>query len=267
MLDKNPETRIGVPDIKVGEPEVLGWAGPQKTGLGFPFWGTLHRGHLCIGLGFGVFGLWTLKATAGGMPGSLARRCLSPVALTLPALCSTVASLGDQEWGGAPSLGGGALHRGGGDRGGGEELSQAHPQLDHGGKRMGVEGADSWEGRRGRRGSRPRLALCWALWGAEGFLVGQPQCWAPEATVPLEAHRNKVTLFSLVGGRPGGVARRANDLSILPSLSVNIHHDRQEKHFLPSSLSPSLSSFLTFIELLLFSRHWTRCQGHDREKA
>ena len=27
MLDKNPETRIGVPDIKVGEPEVLGWAG------------------------------------------------------------------------------------------------------------------------------------------------------------------------------------------------------------------------------------------------
>lgn len=25
MLDKNPETRIGVPDIKVGEPQVLGW--------------------------------------------------------------------------------------------------------------------------------------------------------------------------------------------------------------------------------------------------
>ena len=27
MLDKNPETSIGVPDIKVGEPEVLSWAG------------------------------------------------------------------------------------------------------------------------------------------------------------------------------------------------------------------------------------------------
>ena len=25
MLDKNPETRIGVSDIKVGEPRVLGW--------------------------------------------------------------------------------------------------------------------------------------------------------------------------------------------------------------------------------------------------
>uniref|UniRef100_A0A2K6L6E6 Protein kinase domain-containing protein n=1 Tax=Rhinopithecus bieti TaxID=61621 RepID=A0A2K6L6E6_RHIBE len=43
MLDKNPETRIGVPDIKVGELEVLGWAGTQKTGVGFPFWRDRHQ--------------------------------------------------------------------------------------------------------------------------------------------------------------------------------------------------------------------------------
>lgn len=82
---------------------------------------------------------------------------------------------------------------------------------------MGRGGSDSWEGLGGGRGCCLRLALCWALWGAEGFLVGQPRCWAPEATVPLEVHRNKVTLFSLVVGRPGGVVRRANGLNILPS--------------------------------------------------
>lgn len=61
------------------------------------------------------------------------------VYLTSPCLPnSTVAPLGDQEWGGAPSLRGRALQCGGGDGGGGEELSQAHPQLDHGGK--GVRG-------------------------------------------------------------------------------------------------------------------------------
>lgn len=94
----------------------------------------------------GACGLWTLKGTAGGMPGSFAGQCLSLVALTLPILSSTVAPLGDQEWGGAPSLGGGALQRGGGDGGGGEELGQAHTQLDHSGEWMGAEGANSWEG-------------------------------------------------------------------------------------------------------------------------
>lgn len=31
MLDKNPETRIGVPDIKVEKTEVLGWAEPGQS--------------------------------------------------------------------------------------------------------------------------------------------------------------------------------------------------------------------------------------------
>lgn len=34
MLDKNPETRIGVPDIKVEETEVLGWAELGQSRLG-----------------------------------------------------------------------------------------------------------------------------------------------------------------------------------------------------------------------------------------
>lgn len=55
MLDKNPETRIGVPDIKVGELEVLGWAGTQKTGVSFPFWRDRHQAACVLGLG-----LWTL---------------------------------------------------------------------------------------------------------------------------------------------------------------------------------------------------------------
>lgn len=76
MLDKNPETRIGVPDIKVGKPEVLGWAGPQKTGLSFPFWGALHWGHLCIGLGFGVLGFGPSRRLLVGCLGpSLADVC------------------------------------------------------------------------------------------------------------------------------------------------------------------------------------------------
>uniref|UniRef100_A0A5F4WGH7 Calcium/calmodulin dependent protein kinase kinase 1 n=1 Tax=Callithrix jacchus TaxID=9483 RepID=A0A5F4WGH7_CALJA len=51
-----------------------------------------------------------------------------------------VAPLGDQERGRAAALRGGALQRGGGDGGGGEELRQAHPQLDHGGKKGVAKG-------------------------------------------------------------------------------------------------------------------------------
>lgn len=138
MLDKNPETRIGVPDIKV-----LGWAGPQNTGLGFPVWGALPWRHVGAGLGLVAFGpsRGLLVECPGPLLAGVCHR-----ALTLPVLSSTVAPLGDQEWGGAPSLGRGALQHGGGDGGGGEELGQAHTQLDHGGKWMGAEVANSWEG-------------------------------------------------------------------------------------------------------------------------
>lgn len=61
MLDKNPETRIGVPDIKVGQPDVLGW-----TGLGHNKQASVSPSRepytkiyrLYIGFGFGVCGLW-----------------------------------------------------------------------------------------------------------------------------------------------------------------------------------------------------------------
>ena len=97
-----------------------------------------------------------------------------------------------------------------------------------------------------------------------GPMTGPTASWlaspvaGPEPTVSPQTHRNKVTLFSLMVGRPGGVVRRVNDLNIL-TLAECQHSPRLEKHFLPS--------FLRFIELLLFSRHWTRCQGHDRGKA
>lgn len=62
--------------------------------------------------------------------------------LTFPSLLAfTVAPLGDQERGGTPSLRGRALQYGGGDGGGGEKLSEAHPQLDHSGKRVKGEGS------------------------------------------------------------------------------------------------------------------------------
>lgn len=141
MLDKNPETRIGVPDIKVGEPEVLGWAGfgYNKQASVSPSrepYTKIHR--LYIGFGFGVCGLWVpSRQLLVECPWSFA----DWVSVYLTSPCPpnfTVAPLGDQEWEGAPSLGGRALQCGGGDGGGGEELSQAHPQLDHGGK--GVRG-------------------------------------------------------------------------------------------------------------------------------
>lgn len=115
------------------------WAGLgcRTQGFSVPFWRPLPRGPVCVGFGFGACGLWSMPRPLGGW-------CLWPVTLTLPALRSAVTPLGDQERGGAPSLGGGALQRGGGDRGGGQEFSQAHPQLDHSGKRMGAEGAESW---------------------------------------------------------------------------------------------------------------------------
>lgn len=54
MLDKNPEMRIGVPDIKVGEPGVLGWSGlvySKQTSV-------LHRTHVYW---VRVCGLWTVS--------------------------------------------------------------------------------------------------------------------------------------------------------------------------------------------------------------
>lgn len=60
-----------------------------------------------------------------------------PVALSPPHLLgSAVTPLGDQAWRGTPPFRRGALQCGGGDGGGGEKLSQAHPQLDHCGKRV-----------------------------------------------------------------------------------------------------------------------------------
>lgn len=145
MLDKNPETRIGVPDIKVGNQRCWAGLGRRMQALVSPF-GEPYTGGMCV-LGWG---LWPLgpqgDCWCNAQVLAFAGQCLSPVALTLPILSSTVAPLGDQEWGGAPSLGGGALQHGGGDGGGGEELGQAHTQLDHGGKWMGAEGANSWEG-------------------------------------------------------------------------------------------------------------------------
>lgn len=58
MLDKNPETRIGVPDIKVGEPEILGGAGLQNTGLQCPLLETPTSGACVCWLW--VWGLWAL---------------------------------------------------------------------------------------------------------------------------------------------------------------------------------------------------------------
>lgn len=131
------------------------------------------------------------------MPRPLGGWCLWPVTLTLPALRSAVTPLGDQERGGAPSLGGGALQRGGGDRGGGQEFSQAHPQLDHSGKRMGAEGAESWG-----CGCPPETH---SVQGTKGRLVDQPHCWTSEATVALEARGERGHVVSLAVGRPGGV--------------------------------------------------------------
>ena len=56
MLDKNPETRIGVPDIKVGEPEVLGWATENRPR--FPLLGNLTPGTSVYWVG--VWGFWAL---------------------------------------------------------------------------------------------------------------------------------------------------------------------------------------------------------------
>lgn len=63
MLDKNPETRIGVPDIKVGEHEVfgLGWVIENR-----PRFCLLERstpGYSILGLSFRIYGLLTPRRT------------------------------------------------------------------------------------------------------------------------------------------------------------------------------------------------------------
>lgn len=62
---------------------------------------------------------------------------------------------------------------GGGDGGGGEELSQAHPQLDHGGKGLRGRRLPCLGRALGGHCHCLRLAVCWALLGDRGP-SGQP---------------------------------------------------------------------------------------------
>ena len=55
MLDKNPETRIGVPDIKVGKQRCWAGLGRRMQALVSPF-GEPYTGGMCV-LGWG---LWPL---------------------------------------------------------------------------------------------------------------------------------------------------------------------------------------------------------------
>lgn len=110
-------------------------------------------------------------------------------------LGSTVTPLGDQAWRGAPPFRGGALQCGGGDRGRGEELSQAHPQLDHCGKRVRDDGTLS-----SKKGvATARDLLCsWHLKEQWGIRSVSHSSGAMEVPTPLESMDfwNKVTLFS-----------------------------------------------------------------------
>lgn len=66
MLDKNPETRIGVSDIKVGDERPC----PARAKVCIPFWTDLPWG-LCVGLGFGISELRIPSRSMLGMLGDL----------------------------------------------------------------------------------------------------------------------------------------------------------------------------------------------------